>query len=357
MVLMLILILQVISIALWFTSSGLTVQRKIRNRTNALVNRVERSTAKGMGNSKLGRSKFGKTASQVSRMGSASRNLVNSVANTANTVAVTGVKVARTVVEVVKSGLLALLPLILLFDVIIFVLVAAIGSAFMVIHNSEDGFSTTVTTTVGGQNGNSGFVTGTSSKIVLVGDSRTYGLAITVGGLPTNENSEIIGAMGSDYVICKGGMGYDYMTSHVSDIESQLGEDVAVVIAMGVNGCEPHSGENVPTFAERYANQYADWLNDKATTWASKGAKVYFVSVNPVNDDKAKGMGYTIKNEYVKAFNEKIKGKLKNVGYIDTYSQLESGILSGTGTEDGLHYTQTIYETIKNYIWKVVKGG
>lgn len=192
-------------------------------------------------------------------------------------------------------------------------------------------------------------------RVVLVGDSRAYNLATIVCGLEENDTGIIIGPMGSDYVICAGGQSFDWMSDHEREIDEQAAENTAIVIGMGVNKCQPFKGESVDEFAERYSTQYADWLNKKAVLWESKGAKVWFCSVNPIGDQKAAAYGYEIRDEYVRRFNEAIIPKLNdNVRYIDTYSQVYDILASGKGTDDGLHYHGYVYEIIKDYIWQAV---
>lgn len=366
MVILLIVILQLVSTALWVTSSGMVVQRKIRNRVNAVANKSSREITQA--NNQLatesGISMDG--VNEIKDLGDKARNFGNNALNVANKVSVSAMRTARLVVNLIKTGLMVLLPLVLLLDIIVAVIVVTVGGGVLAVYSAMDGSmqGSTYNTTIGG-NGTTGtgttVIQGTSSKIILVGDSRTYGLAITAGGLSTNEANEIIGSMGSDYVICKGGMGYDYMVNHTSDIETQLSEGTAVVIAMGINGCGPVSGETPDNFSERYASQYASWLNEKASAWAEKGVAVYFVSINPVNESMCEKSGYTLKNSYIEAVNSKIKSKTQGkVGYIDTYSLIFKDVMSGNAffsDGDGLHYSSSTYGVIKDYIWKVVKGG
>ncbi len=193
------------------------------------------------------------------------------------------------------------------------------------------------------------------TRVVLVGDSRVYNLATLVCGLEENDDGCIIGSMGSDYVICSGGVGYKWMVEHEKDIDEQAVNGAAIVINMGINGCEPLSGETLDQFAERYSSLYADWINKKAEYWESRGAKIYFCSISPVNDEKAKEYNYNVRNEYVRCFNEAIVPKLNdNVGYIDTYSAVYDILAAGKGTDDGLHYYKYVYEEIKGFIWQTV---
>ncbi len=100
-------------------------------------------------------------------------------------------------------------------------------------------------------------------------------------------------------------------------------------------------------------SNYVTYINQKANEWTKKGAKVYFVSVNPVDEVKEKQNGYSVKNSEIEKFNATLKNGLNaNVNYIDTYNLIKSNFK----TTDGLHYTQgtsnLIYKTICDYVKK-----
>ena len=52
------------------------------------------------------------------------------------------------------------------------------------------------------------------------------------------------------------------------------------------------------------------------------------------------------------SFNKSASDKLENSVH-DTYSCVESQVQSGNGIEDGVRFTVSVYEIIKNEIWKV----
>lgn len=115
MVLLFIIFLQLISTALWLTTSGLAVQKKLRHRVNSVVsktaNELNTPETKGViqGTDKV-------------------RNTANNVLDTTNKVASKSLKLVRTVINVIKYALMALLPLIFVFDLIVFGLLALIAS-------------------------------------------------------------------------------------------------------------------------------------------------------------------------------------------------------------------------------------
>ena len=170
-------------------------------------------------------------------------------------------------------------------------------------------------------------------RVVFVGDSRTVGMYYAVTGRSgepeggaTDKNGDIWAA--------KIGMGYEWMKSTgVPCVESYITDKTAVVIAMGVNDVGADYG----------AADYREYLNRKAADWTSRGAFVYYVSVNPV-----KAPVSTVTNEGIEAWNEAmLEGLSEDVTYIDINTQME-GKFDYT---DSLHYTNAtnlqIYELIK----------
>ena len=87
--------------------------------------------------------------------------------------------------------------------------------------------------------------------------------------------------------------------------------------------------------------KYAETVNAKAAEWVSKGASVYYVSVNPVWENP-----YTTE-EQVTTFNSTMPSLLSGVGWIDTHSWL---ITNGYRVVDGLHYDDPTYVNIYNLI-------
>ena len=157
----------------------------------------------------------------------------------------------------------------------------------------------------------------TTKNVIMIGDSRCVQMKSHVGA-------------GSDTWSCKGSMGLNWMkNTGVPNVESKIGNGTKIVIMMGVNDLyQPEA--------------YISYINQKASTWASKGAITYFVSVNPVDGS------YSNLTSKIVSFNNKLKNGLNsNVRYIDTYNYLVS---SGFNTSDGLHYKSDTSRKIYNYI-------
>ena len=157
----------------------------------------------------------------------------------------------------------------------------------------------------------------TTKNVIMIGDSRCVQMKSHVGA-------------GSDTWSCKGSMGLNWMkNTGVPNVESKIGNGTKIVIMMGVNDLyQPEA--------------YISYINQKASTWASKGAKTYFVSVNPVDGS------YSNLTSKIVSFNNKLRSGLNsNVKYIDTYSYLVS---SGFNTSDGLHYKSDTSRKIYNYV-------
>ena len=168
-----------------------------------------------------------------------------------------------------------------------------------------------------------------SGKKVFIGDSRTVGMK---AALSNDEVSK------SEWA-CKVSMGLKWMreTGYPS-VQSSITNGSNVIILMGVNDLY-----NV--------NNYADWINNKANELKTIGAKVYFVSVNPVDDSRAVANGYTERDSNVVNFNNTIKSKFNsNVIYIDTYNK----IINSFYASDGIHYDNATYRNIYQAICNVV---
>ncbi len=152
--------------------------------------------------------------------------------------------------------------------------------------------------------------------VIFIGDSRCVQMQAAVDG-------------GGCMWICKNSMGYDWFESYaVGQADPRVGRGTKVVICLGVNDTD-------------HVNQYAALTNQKAAEWAQRGAKTYYVSVNPVSTNP-----YRTEDE-VEQFNTTLPGLLSGVTWIDTHSAL-----AGTGLHivDGLHYDDNSYLTIFNLI-------
>ena len=101
------------------------------------------------------------------------------------------------------------------------------------------------------------------NRCVFLGDSRTVGMEMFVGGRE------------DEYWSAKNSMGYSWLVSSGAPaVENLIDENTDVVILMGVNDLG-----NV--------SRYVDYMNAKAADWKERGARTFFVSVTPVVDSKS----------------------------------------------------------------------
>lgn len=320
MILLLILILWLISLSLRITSSGVNAIHKINNRV----------VDKGIKDVKP-------------------KKAVKKVSNIANKASKTVFRLIRMVIDTFRHLLSLLLPLVLVFDIIVFILLSSVGG-FLLLFESENAKSS------GGSNfySNSEGVSDTGkSKILLIGDSRTVQLGMTVFGMSTSNDTDgnpcVIGSTSSgDYLYSKGSMGLNWMKQEESNIDKQVDSNTSVVVNMGTNDC----------YSSSSAGNYIAYLNDKAKDWQSKGADVYFASTNPINDSLASSNGYSVRDSHVVSFNTAVKEGLdSSIKYIDTYSEVKSLVIDKKETGDGIHYNKPVYEKIKEKIWGVAKSS
>jgi len=154
--------------------------------------------------------------------------------------------------------------------------------------------------------------------IYIAGDSRTVAMEAVVNDGDVN-------------FIAECGAGYDHLRDlAVPYICSNASKDDIVVLQYGVNDTY-HAVEYV-----REANKLSD-----------NGYCVYFVSVNPVIDEKSR----YVKNEDIDKFNEYVKTHLsENVRWIETNAAIRSSFKS----TDGIHYTDETTEEIYRIIQKTV---
>ncbi len=166
-------------------------------------------------------------------------------------------------------------------------------------------------------------------NIVMIGDSRFVGMKNAVGGKAT--------------WYCKISMGLSWLqeTVNIPKLIKQKKLDVdgkAIVFNLGVNDLG-----NV--------NNYISYLNSLGETLRKKGATVYFMTVNPINDKLASEKNYKVRNKTVISFNKKMCAGLKGFGIIDTYDEL---VFQSFTTVDGVHYDASTYRTIYSYMLKCI---
>jgi len=152
--------------------------------------------------------------------------------------------------------------------------------------------------------------------ILFIGDSRCVQMQEAVGG-------------GNSSWICENSKGYKWLSENaIQRADECVGKGTKVVICLGVNDTD-------------HAYDYAALINQKAAEWAARGAKTYYVSVNPVWENPY------VTEEQVELFNSTIVGSLSGVRWIDTHSYL---MATGYRLVDGLHYDTDTYIKIFNAI-------
>lgn len=152
--------------------------------------------------------------------------------------------------------------------------------------------------------------------ILFIGDSRCVQMQEAVGG-------------GGVSWIAKNGGRYEWFSeTAVPQADGIVGKGTKVVICLGVN--DPGNIGN-----------YAALVNQKAGEWSARGAKIYYVSVNPVWENP-----YTSEQQVLN-FNAAMPGMLSGVRWIDTYNYIQN---AGCRIVDGLHYDAETYVKIFNAI-------
>ena len=155
-------------------------------------------------------------------------------------------------------------------------------------------------------------------RVVFIGDSRTVGMEMFVGGRE------------DEYWSAKNSMGYSWLVSSGAPaVENLIDENTDVVILMGVNDLG-----NV--------SRYVDYMNAKAADWKERGARTFFVSVTPVVDSKSPNA----KNSRIEDFNAYAVENLKGVHYIDAYNRIRNSF----GSPDGIHFDGATYREIYRII-------
>lgn len=171
-----------------------------------------------------------------------------------------------------------------------------------------------------------------SNRVVFLGDSRTVQMYAYLNNDWTGANYSSGGVheVGDDIYVAEGSMGLNWLkNTGIPAAEKYFNSGTAIVILMGVNDLFN-------------ANNYIKYVNENVSNWKKNGSSLYFVSVNPCTGD------YSYLNTQIIDFNATVKNGLSNdVGWIDTYSQLNSNNLTST---DGLHYGKNTYQIIYNYI-------
>lgn len=153
------------------------------------------------------------------------------------------------------------------------------------------------------------------ASTIFVGDSRFV------------QMHEAVGETGVTW-ICENAKGYKWFVENaIPRIDNLVGNGTKILINLGVNDT-------------KHADNYINMVNGKAAEWTSKGATVYYASVNPCWENPY------VTNDEVIAFNTKVSANLVGVHWIDSYTFLTE---NGYRLVDGLHYSDDTSAVIYNY--------
>ncbi len=196
------------------------------------------------------------------------------------------------------------------------------------------------------QNGSPGSAGGSNlknaSKNIIVGDSRTVGMCITITGDSRGCSYSSGGAKysDSDIFIAQSSSSYSWFNS------------TAVGAVNSILANNPNTTYNIYSLMGANMllydiNKYIPLYNSLASGAWSKH-NVILVSVNPVDEAVEAQHGYSTKNADIVTFNTKLRNGVTggNVKYCDTYNS----ILNNLSTTDGLHYTSSTYQSIYSKI-------
>lgn len=191
-------------------------------------------------------------------------------------------------------------------------------------------------------------------QVIFVGDSRTNRMANTLEQLGDASLTN-----GISFIYKEGGglswlqsEGYKALLNKVADgSNSILQRKTAVIFNLGVND-----------LGNTYS--YITFMRSIAPTLEKKGCKLFYMSVNPINNEMIKKVGRNTprKEADIVKFNTAVKSNLcsgsnKLYTYIDCYGYLMN---NGYGTDrnrngkdegedDGLHYTTKTYKRIYQF--------
>lgn len=195
-------------------------------------------------------------------------------------------------------------------------------------------------------------------QIIFVGDSRTHRMEST---LNAQFGSQLL--QGVTFISQEGGgltwlqeTGYTQIMQAVgTGSTSILEKPTAIIFNLGVNDLSSVSS-------------YVSYMKQLGNELKAKGCKLYYMSVNPVNNKLIQASGKPSRPESsVRNFNASIQSQLCSGGlytYIDTYAYLMKtgyGTDASTtgvdiGIDDGLHYTTKTYKRIYQYCMKFLNS-
>lgn len=157
------------------------------------------------------------------------------------------------------------------------------------------------------------------ADLIIIGDSRMVGLDSAVS---TDAK-----------IIAKVSMGLKWLNNTaMPEARNYIDDDSVIVFCLGINDMY-----NVNKYVTAYNSIKQEFPNNR----------VCFLSITPVDEVKEAKYGYSVTNDNVMNFNQKMKDQLVGIEYIDGYTFLmQNGFESG----DGLHYSGNTYRQLYDYM-------
>lgn len=167
-----------------------------------------------------------------------------------------------------------------------------------------------------------------SDTFVWIGDSRT----VMMSSLYTESTDDVF--------ICQSAMGNSWFNHDALPLfdeykKNHPNDKITVFMQLGVNDVDRPM---------KYIQDYKLFMHNYPDV------KVYFVSVNPVDETKQK---YLISNSQINHFNEKLNKAFPD-NYIDTFDILYPMIYNNT--DDGLHYKNEVSIKWHDFVRHFVRG-
>lgn len=191
------------------------------------------------------------------------------------------------------------------------------------------------------------------SRIIFVGDSRTYFLKKTL--LKEYGKS----AVSNLSFVCQPGKGLKWLQNtgeallqqEIAQVqESGETKPIAVIFNLGVNDLSTHGLDTVVD-PKKVAKKYISYMNKLGKQLSAENCKLFYMSVNPANT----AMKPTRQEAHLRYFNDTLRADLDNrFQWIDTYQYLMKNGYSTyhsfrNDIDDGLHYSLRTYKRIYKY--------
>lgn len=172
-----------------------------------------------------------------------------------------------------------------------------------------------------------------TSKIMIIGDSRVVGMARQGNPVDTSVNGV--------HYFAEVGQGSKWLKANKQQISTRAQSQNDIVISMGVNDIS-----NV--------GAYKKWLTEMLPIWRAQGKNVYFTSVDPVGTAYHYGtrLNSTQMNAKIDTFNRQMQAFCiaNRIPYIDTAKHVNVNHLTSQMNPDGLHYQARAAQSIRDFI-------